>query len=122
MEFLNGYLFLFKSFIIIKKIISSSNLLLYHFIQQLPFHHCSRLITGFTICIYRRENKADTSQNSSFYPFIINYYIIHIQFYPNQTYNKATIDFQYQQHSSIGPSVFLYQISNNNITIIHQTK
>ena len=29
---------------------------------------------------------------------------------------------QYKQHSIIGPSVFLYQISNKNITVIHQTK
>ena len=54
----NIYLFLFNKFVIIIYVICSSNLLLYHFIQSFPFIDWSRLITGFTIHIYRRETKA----------------------------------------------------------------
>ena len=94
MVLFNGYLFLFNSFIITNNTIISSNLLLYHFIQQLSFHHCSRLITGFTIHVYWREKKADIFHHSKFYPFIINYSIIHLYLYQTQTYKKATMDYQ----------------------------
>ena len=68
MEIFNRCLFLFNSFIIIKSSISSSNLLLYHFIQTFMFHRWSRLTTGFTINIDQRENKADILQHKRFYP------------------------------------------------------
>ena len=79
-------------------------------------------MTGLTIHIYRRENKANIFQHSNFYPFITNYYISHLNFYQAQTYKKSTIDYQWQQQSSIGTEFFPYQISNNNITTIDQTK
>ena len=106
----------------INNVIISLYLSLNIFIQQFPFNHSPSLITGFTINIHQRENKADILLHSKFYPSIINHSTSHIHFYQTQTYKKATIDYQYQQQSSIGPEVYLYQIPNNNITTIDQTK
>ena len=116
------YIYICNSFIIIKNAISSSNLLLYQFIQYFPFHHWWRLILGFTINIHRRENKAYICQNSSFYLFITSYSIRHTHFYPTQTYKKTTIYSELKQYASIGSSFFLNKICNNNINSFHQTK
>ena len=113
--FSNIYLFLFNTFTIIKNVIISANLLLYHFIKSFPFTNWSHLITGFNINIYLRETKSVIFQHSRFYPLITSYYIRHINIYPTQYYNKTTIDSQYKKYSSIVQSVFLNKICNNTI-------
>ena len=65
-------------------------MLFYHCFYSFLFMNLSQLITGFTICIYWRENLTFIFYHTSYYTCFTNYYISHIHFYSNQYYKKKT--------------------------------
>ena len=70
--------FIFNKLLIIKCVICSLNMLLYHYYYSFKYLNSSQLITGFTIFIYWREILIVISQHTSYCPYIPNYYIIQL--------------------------------------------
>ena len=121
-NFSNIYLIAFNWFIIIKNVIISFNLLLYHFIQSFLFLNWSRLITGFTIKIYQRKTKAVFFQHESFYAFITNYFVRHIHFYPDQSYKnknwsriETILKYRNISFSQSNMQQYYYHFSSNEV-------
>ena len=95
----NRISFIFNRLVVVKYVIFSYNLLLYHCFQSFPFLNWSQFITGFNIFIHWIETLTAIFQHTSSYPYITNYYIRYINFHSAQSYKNRTSICQPKQNT-----------------------